>query len=366
MSAHDLLEPTIWLHIGTHKTGSSSLQVALYAHRHALADAGVLYPTEGVYCTPAGWDRPPPEGGHRYLAFAMMGAWPPWDPRDYTSPLAVCRAALRGDLSRWRERAPACRADVVLSSEYWYRDVEPEALRALVDGLGYRLRIVVYLRRQDWFLESFFDQRVRAAATVEPFERFVERHVDDPLSYAWYRHRLARLADVFGEQSLCVRPLERAQLCGGDVLSDLLACVGVGPALVGRTPTRLNPSLPTELSEAVRALVAQMPPSAPSDERLRLSHHLRLGQWPPGVDPVRYSRLTREARAALVERFADDNAQVARRFLGRADGRLFREPVATDRPLWPGLSPEALARAGLFAWRRCAAEQPADEATDAC
>lgn len=142
--------PTLFLHVGTHKTGTSTVQTALYANRLRLAEAGVLYPTEGVYCTPAGWSGPPPEGGHRYLAFSMMGTWPPWDRWDVTAPLDECRRSLRGDLERWRRREG--RADVVLSSEYWFRDVDPHRLRALVDGLGYRLRVVVYLRRQDAFL----------------------------------------------------------------------------------------------------------------------------------------------------------------------------------------------------------------------
>lgn len=345
--------PTLYLHVGTHKTGTSSVQSALYANRQRLAAAGVLYPTEGVYCTPAGWHGPPPEGGHRYLAFSMMGTWPPWDPRDYTAPLDVCRRALRDDLARWRERSG--RSDVVLSSEYWFRDVDPEGLRGLFDGLGYHVRPIVYLRRQDRFLESLYDQRVRAGSMTDPFERFVERCLADHRSDPWYHHRLTRLAATFGGGSLIVRPFERGQLQGGDVLDDLLAVIGYGPPADWRRPSHRNPSLPTELTESIRLLVGRLPPDTPARTRLRLSHHLRLQGWPPGLDPVRYARLSTPARRALVERFAADNAAVARGFLGRSDGRLFAAPVETRRPLWPGLTLDALARAGAFAWSRCAA-----------
>ncbi|MEZ4433228.1 MAG: hypothetical protein R3F65_12535 [bacterium] len=349
--------PTLYLHVGTHKTGTSTVQSALHANRQRLAEAGILYPTDGVYCTPAGWAGPPPEGGHRYLAFSMMGTWPTWDPKDYTAPLVACREALEGDLARWRGRRG--RMDAILSSEYWFRDVDPAGLRAFFDGLGYHIRVIVYLRRQDHFLESLYDQRVRAGSMTDPFEHFVERCLADPRAYPWYHHRLRRLAAVFGEANLIVRPFERGQLQGGDVLDDLLAVIGYGPPVDWHRPLHHNRSLPTELTEAIRVLVARLPPDTPARTRLRLSHHLRLGGWPPGTDPVRYARQTTVARRALVERFAADNAAVAREFLHRSDGRLFDAPVETSGPVWTGLTPEALARAGLFAWSRCAADAAA-------
>ena len=163
-------QPTLFLHVGTHKTGTSSMQATLHANRQRLAERGVCYPTEGVYCTPAGWAGPPPEGGHRYLAFSMMGTWPHWDDRDHTAPLTECRAALRADLTAWRARWPERRADAVLSSEYWFRDVDPAALHGLVEGLGYRVVVIAYLRRQDEFICSLHDQQVRAALTTAPLK----------------------------------------------------------------------------------------------------------------------------------------------------------------------------------------------------
>lgn len=201
---------------------------------------------------------------------------------------------------------------------------------------------------------------------TEPFDRFVERCLDDPTSYPWYHHRVAALAEAFGEDSVIVRPFERAQLRAGDAIDDVLSVIGYAPTGDFVRPPWRNLSLSTELVEVIRVLVGALPEGVSERERLRLSRHLRASGRPPGIDPRRYARLSSPARRALVERFEADNARVARRFLGRADGRLFTAPVRTERPLWPGVSPEALARGGLLAWAGCAAEATPGEPGARC
>lgn len=342
--------PTLYLHVGSPKAGTSSMQASLLANREALAAAGLYFPTGRPYHTPHRWDQPA-EGGHRYLAFAMMGSRPAWDPKNAVAPLAECVAALRADLSRWGETAPG-RADALLSSEYWFFDIPPEALRAAVDGLGFALVVVAYVRRQDGFLASLYDQQVRGTVTTEPFADFVARCVADPEGPPWYHRRLVRFAEVFGAEALIVRPFEPTQLHRGDAVADLMRVVGVEPGPDWVAVPRENPSLPTELREVVRRLVAQLPEEMDRPARLALSHDLRLGARPPGSDPRRYALMSLAERRALVQRFDEENARIARAFLGRADGRLFEAPVTEPDPPWPGLDPEALARAGLFAWAR--------------
>jgi hypothetical protein len=53
-----------FLHIGVYKTGSSSIQWALYSQRAALAERGYLYPASGVV---------PALFGHHNIAAEIVG-----------------------------------------------------------------------------------------------------------------------------------------------------------------------------------------------------------------------------------------------------------------------------------------------------
>ena len=61
------------LHIGTHKTATTSLQTALYNNRHSLAEQGVIYPNL------VDWDLRQRAGHHgAFPGRAHRGpVWPP-------------------------------------------------------------------------------------------------------------------------------------------------------------------------------------------------------------------------------------------------------------------------------------------------
>ena len=56
--------PTLFIHTGLHKTGTTSLQKAFFDNRRVLARQGLLYPDTGLSPNPGNW-------GHHELALAL-------------------------------------------------------------------------------------------------------------------------------------------------------------------------------------------------------------------------------------------------------------------------------------------------------
>jgi hypothetical protein len=216
---------TAFVHIGTHKTGTTSLQELLARNDRTLRRSGLLVPKACRI------DR---HSGHHNLAWELSG-----DPRfesrfgTFHSLLAEVRTS----------HAPS----VCLSSE----DLEllhddPHALALLRDGLldaGYAPKIVVYLRPQADYIESAYAEIIKLRRV--DFEHFLESILTDgrfgKLLFA-YDVLAERFADVFGRQNMIVRAYE-SHRPSAYLLNTFLMTVAPGIASGTRLafPGRLNP-----------------------------------------------------------------------------------------------------------------------------
>lgn len=169
------------LHIGMHKTGSSAIQRFLSLNRYPLRLFGVYYPRS------FGADgRRQPKHNALFSAIgheADCGA-----PHPALGPSAdlVERMAAR------IERA-SCRV-AILSAE-GFSGERPIFARALAPlAARFDVRVVVFLRRPDLWVESFYRQMVmsREVREARSFAAFVEapetrRHLDYGLILGWWR-----------------------------------------------------------------------------------------------------------------------------------------------------------------------------------
>ncbi|MGY2050305.1 hypothetical protein [Methylobacterium sp. JK268] len=140
------------IHIGTPRTGSSSLQTLLFRHRGALREAGIVYPD----LTPSGAR---PHLSHQYLGAALAGRRPRRECRDLL-------ATLDGTLA-------ASTADVALISyeslcllPSWHR--APRILCDLLESRGFRPEILVVLRPQAEALQSQYLWRLQFLRESRP------------------------------------------------------------------------------------------------------------------------------------------------------------------------------------------------------
>lgn len=128
----------VFVHIGTHKTGTTSVQAFLRSHASELAQSGIIVPTAGTLSK---------DSGHHNLAFQLTGDTR-YDP--ILGGLNELLAQLRHSTAR---RA-------VISSEDLSGLVSrPDGLRRLETALGregHSVSWVMFIRRVDDFSESMY------------------------------------------------------------------------------------------------------------------------------------------------------------------------------------------------------------------
>ncbi len=179
----------VHLHAGTHKTGTTAIQVFLSRQRALLAERGLYVPEAGLT-----------DGGHHNIAYELGG--------HMVDPHA---GGLERLVEELRERAPelAC-----LSSENFYPlSSKPGALERLRDalaGIGAEVRPLLFFRPQAMLLEALYSEFVKHGMR-EPFDVVFDEALDrGSLSYneaiydLEYDRVAATFARVFGRGATTV------------------------------------------------------------------------------------------------------------------------------------------------------------------
>lgn len=197
----------LFLHIGSNKTATTTLQYRLSRSTEALATAGLLYPETGQSTV----------GAHHLLAGHLCSNAPEiFSPQgDLEALLEQLRVELAA--AAWTDREPR----VVISSEmlFWFRVVDTEALQRLFD-LFSTVRVIAYLRRQDSYLPSHYSSLVNNGLQPQSFEQFC---TDINLNYL---RNLDAWAEFIGADNIIARPFVRKFWERSDIATDFLSRVG--------------------------------------------------------------------------------------------------------------------------------------------
>ncbi|MFW6694111.1 hypothetical protein [Streptomyces sp. MAR4 CNX-425] len=196
------------VHIGPHKTGTTTLQGAFHRGRRALAAHGVRY---------AGRTRQP-----AHAAAAIAGGTPV---NSLEAPSMAHWEQLCAEVARAGRRRR-----VVVSSER-FANADDDTARAVVDGLGgKRVHVVVTLRPLLKILPSQWQEYIKSGHH-HTYEKFLDGMLrrppyDKPTPSFWRRHRhdelVARWAKAAGPENLTVVVVDQ-----GDPLWQLRAFEGL-------------------------------------------------------------------------------------------------------------------------------------------
>jgi hypothetical protein len=312
-----------------HKTGTTALQKFFSLNAGALAGHGVCYPLAG---------RTAPALAHHDLANALKGPpfplrEPPASAAQYLSDIRKCFASF-----------PV----LLLSSEIFMRFVPAFKDRLALNlsrldelaASANRVKVIIYLRRQDEYLESFYSQEIQHNLHMS-FPDFVASRLPD------YFQVCRELAEAFGKDNVIVRIYDRNRFTGGSIFSDFLSVLDIDPGDEFVIPEEdANPSLAPDEREFRKLINALDLPLQElmrfNEPLLQLSRRKRTDAAAPG------SRLLcASERSALLGRCSAVNQRVASEFLGpeKAKGPLFA-PFCQTTPaqddVYPGLSQKAL------------------------
>jgi len=216
----------------------------------------------------------------------------------------------------------------MISSENFSRRRKVERVAEFLSG--YDVRILVYLRRHDHWMASRYSQAMKMVNNppwgrgIKAFINFHRRRRGKGVAES-YRELVAAWAEVFGQENIMVRPYEPIQN-NPDLITDMLETIGAGRDLHALHTNKERPN--RSLSAQSLALIEDIRRSndSASGKQMRVKHVIATDHEISG-SPRGAEMIPPKLRRQLVEENLDDYAYIARRYLGRQDGRLFLEPL---------------------------------------
>ncbi len=330
---------TLLIHIGTPKTGSSSIQHFCYQNDKLLKSYGWCYPqfenyfnvqyhetNGGVFCYPD--------------EFHILNKnHPRWE---------LIWGNILQNLKSY---------NVILSNEvFWYRE-NREILKEAVKKWD-NVKVLVYLRRQDLYLESRYMSFIRNGETKDFGEwmnlflngeyRIPDTEHKEDINYL---QELRSIEEVIGIKNLHVRTFDKTQWKHGSLIEDFIDVLEIKEISqkVIAEDIVANSALSMEKAELYRELnrsLSQGERSAWGFFRTSGTAKLDTLFYPDTLRKKKYLLLNPEQRKEIWRRFKTENKEIALRYQNRKDLFEYKLP---DGEVWqPMLSDMQRAMIGAF------------------
>ena len=144
-----MAQSTLYIHIGTPKTGTTALQGFLAKNRKTLQEHGAVFPDFGLVYKGVAKNR---------NAHFLVATKDPFRAKE----MGVCMKILKQQAALYPK--------ILISDEsiwtfYGHPDVETapfwKKLKEMLDGMDLDLKVIVYLRRQDQYAFSYYAQKIK-------------------------------------------------------------------------------------------------------------------------------------------------------------------------------------------------------------
>ena len=369
--------PELILHVGTHKTGSTSLQRSFEDNLKLLNSEGIYYPISFVQDT---FGRELDSSINReFLSVAKNESIKEIDYlRKQTE--GIVNRATSGFYKKKFEKMLISSENLygfdiasfiyLLTAKQKVNEQDEEILETLkrwesfylgrfirLEQLfkNFDIKIVCYLRRQDLLIESLYNQYIKQLALPKlkeskkylefisnlygyPFpvfhnEDYFHNHCIYHFINECYYKTMCAWKEIFGKENIFVIPFEKQQFNRGlekDFFADILKIDE--EKLIGLKEKHFNDRISRDLLEYLIEY-AQYPPCYGEYDLEKISNKLN------NVDEFQ-DYFTAEERTQLLNYHEAGNEKIAKEFLYRPDGRLFYEEIKKEWKIYPGLSVE--------------------------
>lgn len=290
--------PKLLLHIGTPKTGTTAVQRFLFDNYDALLVNGILYPKSVTHN----------ETVHYPINWAI-------EERD-----DEVREKLIKEIHQTNPRF------VIISSEMFttprfHSNLALAKTVAFFKSCGFKMneaKVVVYLRRQDLFCESIYNEMVKNHSWT--------RHIQDTSAFLDYFYLLKMWSQFIKKNKIVVRVYEKGQL-KNDLFEDFFDAVNLPFEPDYRKPEEdPNPKLSAEMLEFMR-LTNSIRMNPVEREQFKKELTPIAEQIFSTRDKRSVKNLADNERMNVLSMYQKVNEAVAKEFMGREDGRLFYESV---------------------------------------
>lgn len=235
----------IHLHIGTFKTGTSSIQDFLLNNKKMLGDAGYFVPSSQL------------TGHHEYplsLIKTLTRFRAPWP-------------EFSGGLELWdklkSEINSSNKDNVIISSEIFCdlynencRGEEREIKSFIRQWFScYDVYVYCYLRPLHSYSKSMYGENIKNSPLTIPISERIYKNIIDKSIHLYPSTYLEFFSSTFGRDKIRLRKYDRNSLYGGDAVFDFLQWIGcdLAPEAIDVGSKETNPSIPEEYWSIKRA-----------------------------------------------------------------------------------------------------------------
>jgi hypothetical protein len=307
----------IFLHIGTHKTATTTIQAGCCDHRADLLKDGWLYPNTGMYLF----------GQHNVAWQMCSGHEQPWNHVNHWVRFRPERGGLTELLA---EIAASSAQNIILSSED-FDGLQTERIQQLGEHLKeFDVEVIVYLREQAFFLQSAWAQFVKSGYVVEDFHAFIDRMLssdDTVLRYfGAYDLFLQPWMDVFGAEHVHPKSFSRDSF-NGHIFQDFLRTCEVPDVERFSIPSNQNISPGFKTLELIRLMGLGIEAMEKRSLITRFIQHMgKEKQW--NCDKL--NLIDTKLHRRIQERFVKANQFLSEQF---GDGQPFFTAPFEEKPL---------------------------------
>jgi hypothetical protein len=196
------MKNTMFIHCGSHKTGTTAIQLLLTQNRDNFLNKGYLYPISGI---PEGF----PYGQHQ-IAWHL-------DKNQASSKTEESWQQLYLEVQNNKDK------NIIISSEEFFliENIEQISKIYYLFKDWFEFKIIFYLRPQHELIQSSYITLVVFFQETRNFDEFKQDESKNkhylPIIDAW--------ASVFGQENMIIRPYQKEKLKNNDVVADFLDLV---------------------------------------------------------------------------------------------------------------------------------------------
>jgi len=348
MVRRELSTPTIYLHIGTPKTGTTAIQHYGIDNCQALAN-------QGVYYYPKDYIQSWHGRGHHY-------------PMDIVNSPATLKFLENSQFEK-----------VVISSEGMV-DYTTEQIETITDYFSeFNVSVIIYIRRQDHLFHSLYNQYVKwryycKATCDELAENLLSlnettikklfntdndpsliQQIRSSFDMLDYYKIINRWSKFVGKDNINIRIYENDKLYQANIVSDFYRIFNLEIAPPQTFP---NMSLDDSLLDFLYLFNLR---EVTSHSPLNLRQHLaeiiwRMSETRYNTETVSSNRLSNDNRKILLERYSNGNKMIANEYLNIGELTLFNNEFPPDDLTYAEIHPEQLLEVSLTVIENCLTE----------
>jgi len=297
----------VYLHIGLPKTGTSSIQKSLFQNEDLLLRNGVLVPKTGRVTQQS--------ATHHNLSFQLID-----DPRFRESK------GTWGDLVNEINQSSA--ETIILSSDI-LSGMKKSKLKEIRKYIGnHKIKIVIYLRRQDDLLQSIWAQNIKNSY-LENFYLDFDKWILDRNNYKNYHFLINNWGSIFGKENITIRIFEKKQL-NGILFNDFLKTCNIQNSEIYEPSENQNITPGIKTIFIIKEMKTRLVGILNIEQRYALYHNIqRFGEihnW----NEEKINLIDTDLSNYIMGLYKESNQTIAREFFKRDE--LFLEPIV-DRKL---------------------------------